>query len=87
MDKLNFATMPETPEPSRSDCHGWSAHILYHLYATLIGLKPQKPGGKEFSIHPLKGIHLQISGKIPCCEGFLEFYVSESNSFVKLKKA
>ena len=86
MDKLHLATTPETPEPSRSDCHGWSAHILYHLYATLIGLKPQKPGGKEFSIQPLKGTHLQISGKIPCSEGFCEFYVSENNSSVMLKK-
>jgi hypothetical protein len=23
--------LPEQPEPTRSDCHGWGAHILYHL--------------------------------------------------------
>jgi hypothetical protein len=24
-------TLPEQPEPTRSDCHGWGAHVLYHL--------------------------------------------------------
>lgn len=24
-------TLPEQPEPTRSDCHAWGAHILYHL--------------------------------------------------------
>jgi hypothetical protein len=24
-------TLPEQPEPTRSDCHGWGAHLLYHL--------------------------------------------------------
>ena len=42
--------------------------------------------GKEFSIHPLKGTHLQISGKIPCSEGILEFYVSKGKSSIKLKR-
>ena len=84
MDALHFATLPETPEPSRSDCHGWSAHILYHLYASLAGLKPQKAGGKDFSIHPLAGTGLKISGKIPCGDGILEFSVSDDRSKLDL---
>ena len=35
VEKLHFNTIPETSEPTRSDCHGWSAYILYHLYATI----------------------------------------------------
>lgn len=31
LPKTGLRTLPEQPEPTRSDCHGWGAHILYHL--------------------------------------------------------
>lgn len=28
---VGLKCLPESPEPTRSDCHAWGAHILYHL--------------------------------------------------------
>lgn len=28
---LGLRTLPEQPEPTRSDCHAWGAHVLLHL--------------------------------------------------------
>lgn len=45
MEKLGLCTLLESPEPSRSDCHGWSAHPLY-LFSLL-----DKEDWKNFSAH------------------------------------
>lgn len=37
-------TTIEMPEPTRSDCHAWGAHILYHYFATFLGIRPTEPG-------------------------------------------
>lgn len=48
-------TTIEHPEPTRSDCHAWGAHPLYHLFATFAGIRPTKPGFAEVEIKPLQG--------------------------------
>lgn len=48
-------TMPEAPEPTRSDCHGWSAHVRWHLAATLAGVRPAAPGFSRVEIAPWLG--------------------------------
>ncbi len=49
-EKLGLRTMPEQPEPSRSDCHAWSAHPLYHCWTTLLGVRPAGFGFREVEI-------------------------------------
>jgi hypothetical protein len=39
-----FKTTLESPEPSRSDCHGWGAHPMYHYFATILGIRPARNG-------------------------------------------
>ena len=29
----------EKPEPTRSDCHAWGAHLYYHYFASLAGIR------------------------------------------------
>lgn len=48
-------TMPEAPEPTRSDCHGWSAHVRWHLAASVAGVRPSAPGFARVEIAPLFG--------------------------------
>ncbi|CAN5570473.1 hypothetical protein BH11ARM2_BH11ARM2_14180 [soil metagenome] len=48
-------TTVEMPEPTRSDCHAWGAHPLYHFAATLLGIHPEGFGGKRFRIVPNLG--------------------------------
>lgn len=48
-------TMPEAPEPTRSDCHGWSAHLRWHAAASLAGVRPTAPGFARVEVAPLPG--------------------------------
>ena len=38
-----LTTWPEHPEPSRSDCHAWSAHPAFDLLRIVAGIKPAAP--------------------------------------------
>ena len=59
-----FKTTPEQPEPSRSDCHGWGAHPLYHFFATLLGIRPSAPGFGQVEIKPIPGHLTQLAGEL-----------------------
>jgi alpha-L-rhamnosidase len=63
-----FKTTPEQPEPSRSDCHGWGAHPLYHFFATLLGIRPTSFGFDHVEIEPMPGHLTSLSGEMvhPC---------------------
>ncbi len=50
-----FKTPIEKPEPSRSDCHGWGAHPLYHYFATILGIRPGDLGFCSAEIIPQLG--------------------------------
>jgi hypothetical protein len=50
MDKYCLKTLPEEFGNPRSDCHGWGAHLLYHHFASVMGMRPDAPGGK-ISLH------------------------------------
>jgi len=50
--EIGLSTFPETPEPTRSDCHAWSCHILYHFFASVIGLRPTAPGCATMQLTP-----------------------------------
>ncbi|MBS1369675.1 MAG: alpha-L-rhamnosidase [Lentisphaeria bacterium] len=52
MDSLGLATLLEEPEPSRSDCHAWSAHILWHFYASMLGVRPAGYGFRAVEVRP-----------------------------------
>lgn len=47
-----LTTFAETPEPTRSDCHGWSAHPLYHYFASVLGVRPSAPGCERLTVSP-----------------------------------
>jgi hypothetical protein len=56
---LGLTTTPEQPDPARSDCHHWGAHPLYHLAATLAGIRPAAPGFAAVSVQPIRGTPLR----------------------------
>ena len=59
-----FKTTPEQPEPSRSDCHGWGAHPLYHYFASLLGIRPASFGFQSVEIAPMPGHLTSLSGEM-----------------------
>ena len=48
-------TTVEMPEPTRSDCHAWGAHPLFHFHATFAGIRPVAPGFSQVEIKPQFG--------------------------------
>lgn len=55
-----LTTFAEKPDPTRSDCHAWSATPVYELLATVCGIEPASPGFATVRIEPHLG-HLQRS--------------------------
>lgn len=75
-----FVTTPETPEPSRSDCHAWGAHPLYHFYASIMGIRPASPGFRTLSITPRPGDLSFLKGSMPHpAGGTIEFQMREND--------
>jgi alpha-L-rhamnosidase len=65
-------TTPEMPEPTRSDCHGWGSHPLYHYYASLLGIRPSAPAFQCVRIEPQLGDLLWAQGRMVHPLGWIE---------------
>jgi len=64
LPEQGFKTVPERPEPSRSDCHAWGTHPFYHYFATILGIRPASYGFQTVEISPLLGELNSVSGKL-----------------------
>jgi len=60
-----LTTFAERPDPTRSDCHAWSASPTYELLATVCGIEPGSPGFKTVRIEPHLGPLQHVSGVVP----------------------
>jgi hypothetical protein len=65
MLKMGLTTFAENPEPTRSDCHAWSASPNYDLLAIVLGVGPAEPGFKSVKIEPHLGPLTWVEGKVP----------------------
>jgi hypothetical protein len=57
-------TTIEMPEPSRSDCHAWGAHPLYHYFVSVLGIRPAISGFRTISVHPRLGTLQHAAGTL-----------------------
>ena len=64
-EELGLLTTPEGPEPTRSDCHGWSAVPHFHLFASLLGIRPVAPFFREVRIDPMWEVLGKIDARMP----------------------
>ena len=77
MIKRNMTTWGESPDYARSDCHGWSAVMLYEFPSMILGVKPVEQGYTKARIQPFtKGLDF-AEGTVPTPYG---------NIFVKWEK-
>ncbi|RZL44139.1 MAG: hypothetical protein EOP00_21145 [Pedobacter sp.] len=60
-----LTTFAENPDPTRSDCHAWSASPNYDFLATICGIMPDAAGFKKVLIKPAFGELTEISGSLP----------------------
>jgi len=62
---LGLTTFAEKPEPTRSDCHAWSASPLYGLLAAVCGIEPAAPGFRRVKIAPHLGELKRLEASMP----------------------
>lgn len=77
---VGLTTVPETPEPTRSDSHAWSAHPNYGLLATVLGVRPAEPGFKKVRIAPHLGPLQRAEGRVPHPRGVIEVRLSRTSA-------
>lgn len=75
-----FKTPVEMPEPSRSDCHAWGAHPLFHMHASLSGIRPASPGFTSVCIAPQPGGLTQLSSVLPHPDGEIRFSMKQHDT-------
>ena len=62
---VGLTTWAEMPEPTRSDCHAWSASPNIEFFRILLGISSDAPAFKKVRIAPsLCGLE-EVSGSIP----------------------
>lgn len=72
LERQGLKTTPEQPEPTRSDCHGWSAHPMYHYFATILGIRPAGLGFNAVQIAPQLGPLTSAEGKLVHPKGVID---------------
>ena len=75
MLRLGLTTFAETPEPSRSDCHAWSASPDYDFLATICGIMPEAPGFKRILIQPALGELSFVKASMPHPNGKITVFL------------
>jgi alpha-L-rhamnosidase len=83
MLKLGLTTWAEKPEPTRSDCHAWSASPNYDLLTVVAGIHPDAPGFARVRIEPHLGKLHEIHAAMPHVGGDIETaYTSDGKGWV-----
>lgn len=77
--KQGLKTPVEEPGDTRSDCHGWGSHPLFHLHASIAGVRPASPGFRTVRIAPLPGELPKINSRTPHPDGFIAQDLTFSN--------
>ena len=62
---MGLTTFAERPEPTRSDCHAWSAGPNYDMLATVCGIQPAQPGFRSVRIQPALGKLTWVNAAMP----------------------
>ena len=69
--KQGLKTPVEMPGDTRSDCHAWGSHPLFHLHASVAGVRPASPGFRTVRIAPQPGKLPKILSRTPHPDGFI----------------
>lgn len=66
-----LTTFAEKPDPTRSDCHAWSASPCYEFLATVCGVEPAAAGFARVQIQPHLGELTSAEANIPHPAGMI----------------
>ena len=70
--KQGLKTPVEAPGDTRSDCHAWGSHPLFHLHASVAGIRPASTGFRTVRIAPQPGKLPKIISHTPHPDGFID---------------
>ncbi len=82
---MGLSTFAERPEPSRSDCHAWSASPNYDFLATVCGVEPASHGFRTVRVKPHLGRLNRISSRVPHPNGYIDVIFERTRDGVKGK--
>jgi hypothetical protein len=71
MLQLGLSTWAETPEPTRSDSHAWSAHPTFDLLTIVGGIEPASQGFESVRIAPHLGQLQHATATMPTPKGLV----------------
>jgi hypothetical protein len=80
MLKNGLSTFAEKQDPTRSDCHAWSASPNYDFLATVAGIRPASFGFKTVRMEPALGDLKFIKGQMPHPSGIIVFDLKQTGS-------
>jgi alpha-L-rhamnosidase len=83
MLERGLTTFAEQPDPTRSDCHAWSASPLYELLSLVCGIKPAAPGFEKVLIEPSPGELKWIDGSVPHPKGNIIVHLEHNGKSIK----
>ncbi|WP_164821608.1 alpha-L-rhamnosidase-related protein [Paenibacillus koleovorans] len=73
MEERGLKTTPEIfLDETRSDCHAWGAHPIYHFYTNLLGIRPASMEFASVVIRPQPGTMELLHGKLPHPLGMID---------------
>ncbi len=78
MIHLGLSTFAENPEPTRSDCHAWSASPVYELLSLVGGIQSDGPGFTKVLIEPSLGKLNWVDAKMPSPQGDILVHITRS---------
>lgn len=78
-----LTTWAEKDDPTRSDCHAWSASPNYELFHTVLGIDSAGPGFSRVLIRPFPGKLSKVSGAIPHPQGEIAVSLEQNNGRLK----
>jgi len=77
MIEQGLSTFAENPEPTRSDCHAWSAHPILGFFQIVAGVTSIEPGWKKAQIRPRPGSLKRFDAHIAHPDGDLNVKFEE----------
>jgi len=79
-----FAERYDAPgDPSRSDCHAWSASPNYEIFRTVLGVETAAPGFRRVQVRPFLGALERVSGSIPHPRGDVSVALERAGTTLK----
>ena len=87
MVALGLTTWAESPEPTRSDSHAWSAHPNYDLLTIVAGIHPRTPGLASVRIEPHLGSLQHVEAAVPTPHGNVQVNYQRTGTGVQAEIA